>query len=142
VSEARTDDAVDHWPTRCPFCHDAIFAVRDDDWVACAACFARHHVECWGEGARCGSCGCERAMRLVEEVPAPRSKSVRAVAPVGEGRSMTLGVVGAVAWVGGFAASAVSGSTAPLFVAAIVVVLVAILGAIEERRFLRAARKP
>lgn len=37
---------------RCPFCHDAI----GGDGVACAACSAPHHVECWAELDRCAVC--------------------------------------------------------------------------------------
>jgi hypothetical protein len=41
---------------RCPFCHEAIAPVASD-WVACKACLARHHQECWSESPRCGTCG-------------------------------------------------------------------------------------
>ena len=136
----------DTWPTRCPVCHDAIFAARDDFWVACAGCFTRHHEECWGERGGCGSCGGVRALVLEDEAPpVRRSRRARASAagePAGERRSMTLAVVAGVACSAGFIAGVVSKSTTPLFVASIVVVVAAVLGAIEERRFLRDVRRP
>ncbi|MEZ0228958.1 MAG: RING finger protein [Planctomycetota bacterium] len=40
---------------RCPYCRDGFEMPRDA--VACAACGARHHVECFRELDRCASCG-------------------------------------------------------------------------------------
>jgi hypothetical protein len=53
-------------PVRCPFCHDGVDPLATD-WVACKACLARHHTECWGEGGACGACG--GGERLVVEQP-------------------------------------------------------------------------
>lgn len=42
-------------PTRCPYCHDDV-KVTATDWIACRACLARHHVECWRDRGACASC--------------------------------------------------------------------------------------
>ena len=42
-------------PTRCPFCHDALEPISEK-WIACGACLARHHADCWDETAACASC--------------------------------------------------------------------------------------
>src|SRR5271156_2614014 len=40
---------------RCPFCHGDI-SPRTTDWVACSACLARHHKDCWQERGACSTC--------------------------------------------------------------------------------------
>jgi len=42
-------------PIRCPWCHDEL-CIAPGEWVACAACLARHHSECWQEATACASC--------------------------------------------------------------------------------------
>ncbi|MGE0711455.1 MAG: hypothetical protein AB7N76_15825 [Planctomycetota bacterium] len=42
-------------PSRCPYCHDD--ARSPGSSVACEACLARHHAECWRELSACASCG-------------------------------------------------------------------------------------
>lgn len=46
--------------SRCPFCHEA---VKEREWVACAACLARHHEGCWTESGRCATCRYETKLR-------------------------------------------------------------------------------
>jgi len=41
---------------RCPFCHTDI-TLREEAWVSCQGCLARHHAACWKEGKACASCG-------------------------------------------------------------------------------------
>ena len=41
-------------PVRCPFCHDDL--ELGAAWVACGACLARHHPDCWEETSSCASC--------------------------------------------------------------------------------------
>lgn len=83
---------------RCPFCRDGVRAATTD-WVACAACLARHHEPCWGEGGgRCAACG--HGERLRADRPAARQGSTTArlvivvVAALG-----ALVAVGAVQWI-------------------------------------------
>ncbi len=52
---AREPVRIDQAPSRCPFCHGAFESVRD--LVACAACGARHHAECYAQNKKCASCG-------------------------------------------------------------------------------------
>jgi len=52
---AREPVRVDQAPSRCPFCHGAFESVRD--LVACAACGARHHAECYAQNKKCATCG-------------------------------------------------------------------------------------
>lgn len=54
--EEPLDLGVEVAVNRCPYCH-ADVTVAEDPWVACKSCLARHHVPCWDELARCGSCG-------------------------------------------------------------------------------------
>ena len=54
---------------RCPYCHTGVDLERET-WVACAACLARHHAACWGEGGACGTCGERRP--LASRPAAPR----------------------------------------------------------------------
>lgn len=42
-------------PTRCPYCHDP----ARGSTVACVACSALHHRECWGLHGGCSACGLE-----------------------------------------------------------------------------------
>lgn len=42
-------------PQRCPFCHEAI-DLEADKWLACEACLARHHADCWKEHGQCSAC--------------------------------------------------------------------------------------
>ena len=42
-------------PTRCPYCHDSVDL--ETPWVACRACLARHHGECWADVGVCAACG-------------------------------------------------------------------------------------
>jgi len=39
---------------RCPYCHSDVEA---ETGVACTACLARHHSDCWDEHQECASCG-------------------------------------------------------------------------------------
>jgi hypothetical protein len=39
---------------RCPYCHDSLSA---EDGVACTACLAPHHTECWDDTGTCSNCG-------------------------------------------------------------------------------------
>lgn len=52
---------------RCPYCHAGLDLSRER-WVACAACLARHHRECFSAHEACGTCGeseaLDRAARL------------------------------------------------------------------------------
>lgn len=52
---------------RCPFCRDDVRGATTEgaaSWVACAACLARHHEPCWGEGGgKCAACGHEGRLR-------------------------------------------------------------------------------
>jgi hypothetical protein len=54
---------VEHSPQRCPYCHDEVDS-RDDGWLACAGCLARHHEDCWQELGRCSSCADDRSLAL------------------------------------------------------------------------------
>jgi hypothetical protein len=47
---------IDHSPVRCPYCHGDVLTDQEV-WIACAACLARHHADCWSETKRCASCG-------------------------------------------------------------------------------------
>jgi hypothetical protein len=49
---------------RCPFCHEQVQA---KEWVACAACLARHHEACWAESGRCATCRYETKLRPDEK---------------------------------------------------------------------------
>src|SRR5579871_4463817 len=69
----RRESAGTSGPTRCPFCH-ADIAIESEEWVACAACLARHHRECWEEAGACSSCGDEARVENTK----PRSSSERA----------------------------------------------------------------
>jgi hypothetical protein len=40
---------------RCPLCQGSVR--RDDAQAVCCVCLARHHIDCWDDGARCGRCG-------------------------------------------------------------------------------------
>jgi hypothetical protein len=52
----RTDlDAREPTLFRCPFCHDDVNPASEI-WIACGACLARHHSECWSEANACSSC--------------------------------------------------------------------------------------
>ena len=57
----RTQVRFEHSPSRCPYCHDD--CASDAEVVACRACVAKHHAECWEEMSRCGACGEARALR-------------------------------------------------------------------------------
>ncbi|HZU95853.1 MAG TPA: hypothetical protein VFF73_04035 [Planctomycetota bacterium] len=50
---------------RCPYCHDTV-SPEAESWLACRACLARHHTDCWNESLRCSTCGSGTA--LVTEV--------------------------------------------------------------------------
>jgi len=60
-------------PIRCPWCHDSV-SKEGTEWVACGSCLARHHSECWAEGAKCASC--KAAVSLGVSAP-PRAVVVR-----------------------------------------------------------------
>jgi tetratricopeptide (TPR) repeat protein len=70
-------------PLRCPFCHEGILV--SGDWIACEACLARHHRECWQEGSACSACGCasfvestrRQSGRLLQQPAAPEMPSRR-----------------------------------------------------------------
>ncbi len=62
-------------PTRCPYCHERI-ELKEESWLACEACLARHHEACWTEGGRCSSCGSTAPLaRTGHPVAAPRPAS-------------------------------------------------------------------
>jgi TM2 domain-containing membrane protein YozV len=63
---------------RCPYCHDRVVTARGG-WVACAACLARHHAECWGESGACGACGDGRS--AIREATVERSSQAPAANP-------------------------------------------------------------
>lgn len=52
---------------RCPFCHEDIAPASEQ--LACNACRAWHHQDCWREGAGCSAC---RAGATGLEQPDPR----------------------------------------------------------------------
>ena len=54
-------------PSRCPYCHDSL--TDPLDLIACAACGARHHKECYNEHSSCASCGAQDRL-----VPEPQSQ--------------------------------------------------------------------
>jgi len=68
----RTAPTVANSPTRCPFCHDQVDV--EARWVACRACLARHHPECWGEAGACAGCGV--ATCLAEDEPWERDENL------------------------------------------------------------------
>jgi predicted phage tail protein len=51
---------VKNGPARCAYCHGA---VKERLRVACSACLAVHHGDCWKEHRSCASCGKEHALR-------------------------------------------------------------------------------
>jgi len=51
--------AVKNAPNRCPFCHEEAERERS---VACQDCLARHHEDCWTEGAGCSACSSQRQL--------------------------------------------------------------------------------
>lgn len=54
--EASREARVEVSGPRCPFCHERISPRVEK--LACDACMAWHHAECWSEaGQRCGGCG-------------------------------------------------------------------------------------
>jgi hypothetical protein len=55
----------EHAPSRCPYCHS--HCEDSEEVVACRACVARHHAECWRQLGRCSSCG---GARFLGESPA------------------------------------------------------------------------
>jgi hypothetical protein len=72
---------VDQAPSRCPFCHGPFDSLRD--LVACAACGARHHVDCHAQNRKCATCGSSEVLvhpsraqaQSVPEDAAPRGES-------------------------------------------------------------------
>ncbi|MCA8921935.1 MAG: hypothetical protein KDD82_09015, partial [Planctomycetes bacterium] len=66
---------------RCPFCHDAV-TPGEREQLACNACRAWHHQDCWTEaGARCSACGSEATGLYL-----PSSGVQPALPPRGRGR--------------------------------------------------------
>jgi hypothetical protein len=61
-------------PVRCPFCHGSVGADLDDSAV-CARCLARHHRECWSEGAGCASCRETEALASFSSARRTRSRA-------------------------------------------------------------------
>lgn len=53
---------------RCPYCRDDV-DVEAEDWVACRACLARQHTECWH--GRCASCGGQEYLAASDQAPRP-----------------------------------------------------------------------
>ncbi len=80
---------LDHSPIRCPYCHGDV-ATDQEKWIACAACLARHHADCWGEAKRCASCGHSSAL-------APSNARIPVARPVTAARENAYGSTG---WVG------------------------------------------
>lgn len=78
---ARDEVRVAGGALRCPYCH-ADVRREEQAWVACAGCMARHHVECWDESSRCGSCGAaerltpDRGARSLRRLPERSSESL------------------------------------------------------------------
>ncbi len=67
---------VERSPQRCPYCHDEVDS-RDEDWLACAGCLARHHEDCWRELGRCSSCGDDRSLALGAHASAGSVTTIR-----------------------------------------------------------------
>jgi hypothetical protein len=59
---------------RCPYCHDSLSA---EAAVACTACLAPHHEDCWDETGRCANCGAGERYAHVERTVADKTGSVR-----------------------------------------------------------------
>ena len=70
--------AASSGPSRCPFCHDDIDPSAEG-WIACGACLARHHSECWFEANACASCKNPSPLVPVERPPRGRGMSVDVV---------------------------------------------------------------
>lgn len=62
-------------PTRCPYCHDGCDALEAG--VACQACAAPHHKECWAELGACAGCSCAGPPHPPVEARASESDSER-----------------------------------------------------------------
>jgi hypothetical protein len=72
---------VPHSPLRCPYCHEDVHH-ESEPWLACAACLARHHDDCWRDAGRCGTCGATQAAGpVVTHAPstAPAEEKPRAL---------------------------------------------------------------
>ncbi|MCA8924113.1 MAG: hypothetical protein KDD82_20045 [Planctomycetes bacterium] len=52
-------------PLRCPFCHEAV-DLEGDRWLACAACLARHHTDCWDDHGACSTCSATQVLEPTE----------------------------------------------------------------------------
>jgi hypothetical protein len=65
-------------PTRCPYCHDGV--VQLDDIVACRACSAQHHNDCWFAEESCSACGFGTGLGRLIATPTPsRSRNPEAL---------------------------------------------------------------
>ncbi len=76
---------------RCPFCHAAVTPAAEPS-VACAACVARHHAECWREHGGCSACGEGAPLRRP-----PRPRLLAAALLLAAGVASGLGVAALVA---------------------------------------------
>lgn len=80
VDDPAPRDDVVVTQNRCPFCRDDVRAGAKD-WVACAACLARHHEPCWGEGGgKCAACGHDERLRAESPVRRNRRRVVMLLA--------------------------------------------------------------
>lgn len=101
--EAAREARVEVSGPRCPFCHDTI-APRVEK-LACDACMAWHHAECWTEGGqRCGGCGAGvvSGSRHVPDPATQRPVGGRAapVRPRGSCGARGCEQAGAATWIG------------------------------------------
>ena len=67
---------VERSPQRCPYCHGEVDS-REEDWLACAGCLARHHEDCWRELGRCSWCVDDRSLALGAHASAGSVTTVR-----------------------------------------------------------------
>ena len=91
---------------RCPYCHDDV-STASSEWVACGACLARHHRECWRERGACSTCGAAVALGT-----APATAKARIPVAV----IVTLAVIAALVLIGTLIVIFAQGSAVAPFV--------------------------
>jgi hypothetical protein len=100
-------------PTRCPYCHDQVSL--ETPWVACRACLARHHADCWGDVHACAACGVSQCLPDVgadETSPPPRESETRQLL-----RRLEKGPGGSLSPLLDYAGSLLSAGLVPAFAA-------------------------